>query len=60
MMEAATYGECPVCRAKEGEFCNPEQGAYGTHYGRVRMAQEDAAHPGPALSSQHHHTAQEE
>lgn len=42
MMEAATYGECPVCRAHEGEFCNPDQGAYGTHYGRVRMAQENA------------------
>lgn len=42
-LETATFGECPVCGAREGMFCNPEQGMSGTHYGRVRKAQEAVA-----------------
>jgi hypothetical protein len=29
--ERATWGECPVCHAKHGEWCN---GAYGIALGR--------------------------
>lgn len=48
--ERATWGECPVCGAPHGEFCNPDIGfpvgrgldgfpiPGGTHIGRLRRA----------------------
>lgn len=48
--ERATWGECPVCKAEDGEPCHPEIGfalglnvdgsppAYGAHLGRLQRA----------------------
>jgi hypothetical protein len=45
--ERATWGECPVCHAKDGEWCNGIVGLsyatgvpveHGVHLGRLRAA----------------------
>lgn len=36
--ERAKWGECPVCRAREGDDCNPQLGVWGVHFGRINRA----------------------
>lgn len=47
--ERATWGECPICHAKDGEKCNPDEGFFatlsvakvplgGAHLGRLQKA----------------------
>lgn len=48
--ERSTWGECPVCHAKDGEKCNPDVGFFaaltlagtppspGSHLGRLQNA----------------------
>jgi hypothetical protein len=38
LSERCRWGECPICHAKHGEDCNPEQGNWGVHFGRIRNA----------------------